>query len=380
VAGDPGTYTLNFIATGVNSASQPIVITESLESKLAPLDAPVGIVIQQAASNSTQNVTFATQPHIRFVNASGGTVPVNGYIVTAYVTGGTGSLLPTANTSKASVFGFSFFSGLYVDQAGSYTLNFNSTDVGSTSQSLTIFSAARVSLMDKPTNIVISQTATTPSVVGVPFSVQPRLRLVNAQGGTVPVNNFVVTASLSNQADYAGVLLPEQSCTAKSVQGNVFFNSLFVGGDAGAYNLNFNCTDVGSTSQAMIINADQKEKEKAVEHKERATFGPAGIVVAIAATSPSTAGTPFVQQPRIRFVNASGGTVPVTGYVVTAYLTGPPGSTGVLLPALNCIGVSIAGFVFFSGLYVSGDPGQYTLNFNATDVGSASQPIDIVGP
>jgi len=260
-----------------------------------------------------------------------------------------------------------------MDQAGSYTLNFNSTDVGSTSQSLTIYSAG---MAPKNAKLLISQAASGASEVGVPFSVQPRLRLVDATDGTLPVNDYVVTASLSQQPGFEGVLLPKQNCTAKSVQGNVYFNNLFVGGEAGTYNLNFNCADVGNASQSMTINEQkEKEKEKAVESKGP-SLKPAGIVIQVAATSPSTAGVTFTQQPRIRFVNSSGGTVPVTGFVVTAYVTGPPG--GVLLPAPNCTGVSFLGFVFFSGLYVAGDPGEYTLNFNCTDVGFASQPLDIV--
>jgi len=364
---------LNFNSADVGNASQPLLITGDEEAKVDTV--PTAIVIATQASNSTVNVPFSKQPLIRFVGPNGQTVPVTGYIVTSYVSGAPGNLLPLPNTTGSSINGFVLFSGLYVDTAGEFTLNFNSADVGNASQGLNISSDLSSGV---PSAIVIATPATSPSVIGTPFAVQPRIRFVDAHGGTYPVTGYKVTASISpTMPGYQGVLEPTASCTAYSVNGFVFFNSLYVSGEPGQYLLNFNSADVGNCSQAIVLDASTEQK---VEHKKASPSEKPTKLVCTPASSPSVVNVSFKQQPSLRLADAKGETVPLNGVKVTATLSGPPGSSivGVLLPSQNCIATSVAGYVFFTGLYVAGSTGEYTINYNCADVGDASQKISIV--
>jgi len=164
--------------------------------------------------------------------------------------------------------------------------------------------------------------------------------------------------------------------SVSSVNGYATFNSLYVAGDPGSYTMYFASDGVGSCNQALTVNASElKIKEDHKEDRLQIVPRPAAIVIQIPATSPSVEGVPFATQPRLRFVNSSGGTVPVTGFVVNASLGGA--TTAVLQPPVSCVGVSILGYVFFSGLYVSGDPGTYQLTFTNVDVGYVTQRLDI---
>jgi len=135
-AGTPGNYKLNFTSVEVGHVTHAVNLIEPMAFK--PLVDPTGIAIARAASDSKANSVFSTQPRVRLVNSSGSTVPLSGYQIVASVSGGSGTLLPTANCTVATVAGFSNYTGLYVDQAGTYTLNFNLTGVGNDNQTLNI--------------------------------------------------------------------------------------------------------------------------------------------------------------------------------------------------------------------------------------------------
>jgi len=138
-AGSPGNYKVNFTSLEFGHVTHVLNLIEptAFKPQIVLID-PTDIAIARFASDSNANTVFSTQPRVRLVNSSGGTVPLSGYNIVASVSGGTGSLLPTSNCSVLTLGGFSNYSGLYVDQAGSYSLNFNCAGVGSDAQTLNI--------------------------------------------------------------------------------------------------------------------------------------------------------------------------------------------------------------------------------------------------
>jgi len=366
VDGVPGNYSLNFNSSGVGNASQSINIYPSA-SKTHPANI---VLAPKASSPSAVGVPFTTQPRIRFVNSAGGTDPVNDYPVTVALSSsgtGTGVLLPVANCRVTSVSGFANFSALYIaGDPGNYVLNFNAADVGNCSQAMIVTGTKREENKhdhEKPVKLELAIPVSSPSRVGTQFDTQPRLQFVDAQGQTVSVSGYTVTASLTGKAGNVAALLPTQNCVGVSVVGFVYFTELFAVGTPGDYMLNFYCADINkSATQAITLLGDTP-------------LLPSGIAFVNLATSPSTLGVPFATQPRIRFVNASGGTDPVNGDVVTVALSNNGGLNGTLQGTTS--GVSHAGVVTFSGLYINGDAGDYFLNFNSTGVGNCSQPITV---
>jgi hypothetical protein len=269
------------------------------------------------------------------------------------------------------------FTDLYVaGNPGSYTLKFNCAELGDLNQDLLINAAKKEEKLDekiehkqdskmKPTGLAIA-TASKQVTVGDPFAEQPRVRLVDASGATVPVTGFVVQASLSGETGSTGVLLPARSCFGVSVMGVVYFNDLMVSGTPGTYSLNFSAAGVGDARQSLDVIGNNKFQ------LQQLLLQPTDIQIARYA-SDSSANTVFSTQPRVRFVNSSGGTVPVTGYDVIASVSG---GTGTLKPTANCTVSSTAGFCNFTGLYVDA-AGTYTLDFTSPGVGQDQQTLNI---
>jgi len=179
---------------------------------------------------------------------------------------------------------------------------------------------------EKPAGLLLSQAASE-AKLRVPFARQPHIRLVDDKGATVHVDGYVVNVTLMGRG---GVLLPAGKCQGVSKKGVVEFSGLYVDGHpSNEYMLFFSCADVGTTSQGLVVLPNEVDLK------------PTGVAILTPATSPSYVGVPFAQQPRVRLTNSSGGTVPVSGYQVVASVAPAPGQVGQLLPAANCVGVSI---------------------------------------
>jgi hypothetical protein len=132
---------------------------------------------------------FGTQPVVQVVDAGGNVVDTAGVAITASLAE-TGANL--TNSGAASVTGGSAtFSGLAATGlAGSYTLRFTATGLGSVAAAFTLTPGA-------PTGIELATppSFSTPAAVNLPR--QPAVRLRDVSGNTVPQAGVNVTVSVS---------------------------------------------------------------------------------------------------------------------------------------------------------------------------------------
>ena len=245
--------------------------------------------------------------------------------------------------------GIAAFTDLMITGApGPRTLTFTSSGlppVSSNSVNVGVGAATQVVIVTQP-----SSTAQ----LGVPFSTQPVVKIVDANGNAVAQAGVNVDASIFA----GGGTLTGTLTEATNASGVATFTNLAFNGNVGVRSLQFSSGSlIGATTSAISVTAGPATK----------------LAISTPPSSSASSGVPLAVQPVVQVQDAGGNPSPTQGVTVTATVaTG----TGTLTNATATTNAS--GAATFSGLAITGPAGSVTLQFAAAGLTSVtSGPIAI---
>jgi len=311
-------------ATKVVYSVQPTTTTAG-----APISPSVVVQVQDANNNVVTGSTAAV------------TIAIG-------VNPGTSTLGGTSTVN--AVAGVATFSTLTLNKTGAgYTLAASSAGLtGATSAAFTINPGAATALA--------ITTAPTTGQSGVALSPQPVIRLVDANGNTVPSNGVTITAALASGGGTLGGAL-----TALTTSGVATFSSLALSGTAGSYTLNFSSAGLTPvTSGAITLSA-----------------GLASALLFQVQPSTVTAGAAIAPAVQVRVVDGAGNTVTTATNSVSLALGANPG--GSTLGGTTSV-AAVAGVATFGTLTLDKAAAGYTLAASATGLTGAASGAFTVTP
>lgn len=186
-----------------------------------------------------------------------------------------------------------------------------------------------------PTAAITTQASTT-ATLGAAFGTQPVVRVVNGAG--TGVSGVSVTASINSGGGTLGGTLSVNT----DGSGYATFTNLSISGTAGIRTLAF--TTAGLVGGPLVSNnIDVQNPSLAMSQQPSASV---------------QRGAVFAQQPIILANNGS----PVAGVLVTASIQSGGGTLGGTVTATT----DGSGLATFTGLSISGEPGDRVLRFSAT--------------
>ena len=192
---------------------------------------------------------------------------------------------------------------------------------------------------------------------GLPFSRQPQVQLVDANGNEVARQGLAVTASVFSGP--GGATLVGSRTASTNGQGLAVFSDLGISGGPGSYRLNFAGTAVeGATSATIVLSAGAASALKIVTQ-------PSGSVAP---------GQPFPTQPAVQLVDASGNVVAKPNVAVTAGIESGGGTLG----GTATVSTDNSGVARFTDLSIAGSPGVRRLIFASSGLASVtSSPVEL---
>ncbi len=205
---------------------------------------------------------------------------------------------------------------------------------------------------DGETPILAIQTQPSASAQsGVPFPVQPVIRLQDPEGNDLPQSGLAVTASIGGTGTLGGTATRQTDA-----DGVATFTDLSITGPAGSYTLRFNApgtaqalstpVTIGGTAGGIAITTNPP-----VSALDREVFDPAA-------------------QPAVTVTDGSGN--PASGVVVTAGV----GSGSGTLEGTTTATSDAAGLAKFGDLGIDGT-GAHTLEFTAGSASVTSSPVNV---
>ncbi len=337
ITGLVGTYTLGFASAGLTgTTSTSITLSAGPPAKLA--------VTTQPSSSAQSGAPFAQQPRVQLRDAADNTVSQSGVLVTASVASGPGGGTVANATATTNGSGLAVFSGLSLTgTAGTYTLGFAASGLtGTTSAAITLGAgaAAQLSITTQPSSGAASGSA---------FAQQPRIQLRDGGGNAVSQAGVSVTAVIASGP--GGATLTNASATTDG-SGLATFSGLAITGSDGDYTLRFESTGLSSVTSTPI------------------TLSPAATRVTIEVQPPGTGlnGVALSPQPAVQLRDNAGNPIGQSGVTITASVaTGPGGFVGNSSAVTNA-----SGRATFSGLYITGPAGSYTLSFGGAGLTPAT--------
>ena len=340
ITGTVGVRTLQFASAGLTpDTSTSISITAG---------APTQMTISAGNGQSaTAGTGVTTAPAVLIRDASNNPVP--GVSVAFAVATGGGTVLPVAPvTTNASG----------IATAASWTLG---TLAGANSMTAT---AAPAGIVTNPVTFTATgtpgaatalaiTTAPTAGQSGSAVTPQPVVRLVDANGNTVPTTGTLVTATLGSGI---GTLT---NATATTTNGIATFAGLTFSGTAGNISLAFNATGVAGATTGLFP----------------VTAGAPAALAFVQQPSPSTAGTNITPTIQVRVLDAAGNQVTTATNSITLAIGTNPGG-GVLSGTTTQAAAS--GSASFPGLSINRSGTGYTLAASAAGLtGATSAAFDI---
>ncbi len=331
-------YTLDFSATGLTgTTSGTFNITVGSATQL---------VITTQPGNGTGGSALSAQPVLEVRDAGGNLVSAdNSTVVNAAITGGTGTAtaqIVAGSTATASA-GVVTFAGLAIDLAGTgYTLDFSASGLtGATSATfnVTVGPPAALAIATQPGG----------ASIGVPFTTQPVIHVVDAGGNLVTSDNTTqVTAGISTGTGATGAVLGGLNNPATATGGVVTFTDLEINLAGTGYTLDFDdgsaLTDV--TSAAFNVAGPPTQLGMVTQ--------PAGAV----------AGAQFVTQPTVEIQDAAGNRVTSdnTTQVTVSIATG----AGAFIGGSTLTVTAVNGLVSFTDLGIDTAGAGFSLQFDDT--------------
>ncbi len=335
LSGPAGSYTLAFAATGLTAAfSNTITVGAGTGTNLS--------ITTQPSSSVASGAVFPRQPVVQLRDAAGNPVLQAGVSVTASIQTGVGTLGGTTTVSSNASGAASFTDLSITGTAGDRTLSFSAPGFsGVTSSSITV-TTPQLSLTTQPSSTVQS---------GVVFPQQPVVQLKD--GSNNPVSGVVVTVAIGSGGGTLGGTLTATTDAA----GLAGFTDLSISGTVGTRTLSFSAPAFPTATSGSID----------------VTAGPASqLSITTQPSSTVQSGAVFPQQPVIQVSDAFGN--PVSGAVVSAAIASGGGTLGGNMSATT----GASGAASFTGLSISGSPGDRTLSFTTGSLpGVISQPITV---
>jgi Big-like domain-containing protein len=341
-------YTLTATATNLAPATSTTFNNGAgPASQLALTTAPPG--------SATSGQPLAPQPAVQLRDAFGNAVGQAGVVVTAGIASGSATLggSTTATTNTA---GLATFATLSLTGTGSaVTLAFSAPGV-------TPATSGPISLAPPPPSalvIVTQPSATAPS--GVPFAVQPAVRLKDASGNDVQTAGVAISASLASGP--GGGTLNGATVVQTTSTGTATFANLAITGPVGSYTIRFSGSGLTSVTSATIAIT---------------AAPPTQITLTTQPGTPAANGSQLSPQPVLQLRDAAGNPVAKNGVPVTVAIA----SGGGTLNGNTTVNTNAAGVASFSDLSITGLVGNRTLGFSSPGLtGATSAPIALTaGP
>jgi hypothetical protein len=341
-------YTLTATAGNLTAATSTSFNTSAgPASQLAITTAP--------PASATSGQPLAPQPAVQLRDAFGNAVGQAGVVVTAAIASGSATLggSTTATTNTA---GLATFATLTLTGTGS------GVTIGFSAAGLTPATSGPISLAPPPPSALVMVTqpsATAPS--GIPFAVQPAVKLKDASGSDVLNAGVTITASLASGP--GGGTLSGGTVVQTSSTGTATFANLAITGPVGSYTVQFSGSGLTSVTSAAIAVTAAPPSQLSI------TTQPGGTAANGALLSP---------QPVLQLRDAAGIAVAKSGVPVTVAIASGGGTLG----GTTTVSTNAAGVASFSGLSISGLVGSRTLAFSSPGLsGATSTPIALTaGP
>ncbi len=331
ITGTVGARTLSFTSLGLAPAtSGSVTITAGPATTLA-----INAGDNQSAGVGT---AVAVPPSVLITDVSGN--PVNLVAVTFAVTSGGGGITggsATSNTSGIATVGSWTLGGA----PGSNTLSATS---GSLSGSPATFTATGTT--GSATKLAVITAAPTSAQNGIAFTTQPVVQLQDALGNPVAQAGVTVSGAL-----FSVTRTLTNGSAVTDGAGQAIFSGLAINGLTGTDSLSFISTGLTSTPRTLLT-VTAGTAVKLGMNRQASTTGQSGVVLAV--------------QPRTQVQDISGNSVSVTGVLVTATIASGPVGAVLTNPTATTVSTGLA---TFAGLAISGPPGTYTLQFDATAAG-----------
>ncbi len=346
ITGIPGAdYALNFSTTGLTGVSSVNVqVTHSTATKLVMVRQPIG---------AETGALLGTQPVVRLADFFGNTVTADSTTeVTVDVSGGTLFKADQESLTATAVNGVVTFTGLKFrgTPGADYQLSFASGDLaGATSTDFNVTHAAM--------NQLVWSTQPRVGQTGEDLTTQPVLIMQDFDGNTVTSDNTtVVTATVAT-----GVGGSVRNATATAAEGVVSFEHLQLVGTPGVeYTLNFTAVTGGASFSAPASEVLSPAHARPAALTMRTPSVESGF---LSGAAPSN-------QPKLVVRDAFGNMATSDNSTVVTARIGA-GSGGSV--SGNTSARAVNGLIDFSGLVISGDPGEvYTLEFVAATSDSRS--------
>ncbi|HJR36193.1 MAG TPA: Ig-like domain-containing protein [Gemmatimonadales bacterium] len=300
-------------------------------------------------ASATSGQPLAPQPAVQLRDAFGNAVGQAGVAVTAGIASGSATLggSTTATTNAAGLATFATLS--LTGTASAVTLAFSAAGV-------TPANSGPISLAPPPPSalvIVTQPSATAPS--GVPFPVQPAVKLRDASGNDVQTAGVAISASLASGP--AGGILNGGTVVQTTGTGTATFANLAITGPVGSYTIQFAASGLASTTSAAIAVT---------------AAPPAALSVTTQPGTPAVNGSQLSPQPAVQLRDAAGNPVAKGGVPVTVTIASGGGTLG----GTTTVNTNASGLASFSDLSITGLVGNRTLGFSSPGLsGATSAPI-----
>jgi len=339
----PGTNTLTATASGLTGS--PVTFTATATAGAAAQLA----ITTEPSSSASSGIALAQQPVLQLQDANGNPVSQSGVTVTAVVASGPGGTLANASATTTGS-GAASFSGLTLSgTVGSYTLRFESTNLGpaiSSAIALGAGAAATIGFTAQPSS----------AAAGATISPAVQVTARDAQGNTATA--FAGTVTLGIGINPAGGTL-SGTTSAAPVNGVATFSNLSIDKPGTGYTLTADATGLAqATSDAFNI-----------------TPPPATHVVFTVQPSSTTAGEAIAPAVEVTVLDAQGNTATgFSGNITVAIGTNAGGGT---LSGTTSAGAA-NGVATFSNLRIDKAGSGYTLAASASGLtGATSNSFDI---
>ena len=333
-------YTVTFSVAGLADETAAYTVSTGPATQLA---------LTQPSVGTTAGAAFTTQPQVTVRDSGGNTVTGYSTAVTATITRRTvdgnltGELVGT--TTAAPSAGIATFSSIGIGGVAgvAYTITYGSGDLTAATQVVTPTAGP-------PSRLALSRSSSG-TVAGREFTVQPRLRVLDAYGNTVTTSSDVVTATVSQ----GGTLIGTTSRSA--VDGIVAYTNLGIRGTANTtYTMSYALAGFTPTTESVTLTA-----------------GPAYRLALRTLASGAASGAAFTTQPVLEVKDSSGNLVTASTATVSATVTQVLGS-GTLTGTTTA--TASGGVVTFGDLGLNGLAGtSYLLTFSSTGLLPEQQTI-----
>ncbi len=336
-------------SAGTNTCTATVAGTPLTRKFTATGLRPVLALSTPPSSTAQSGVPLAQQPVVQVTDGQGNSVPLRSRLVTAFITGGSDSVLGTSTVATDSTGRATFTDLAVAGSVGSPTLGFSSSGMQSVTPLPIALSAGPAAVV----NVYEGNNQTT--VAGFPVSIPPAVQLTDQQGNPIPGQGVTFAVTLGG-----GSITGASQTT--DAQGIARVGSWMLGPNNGTNQLTATVADPGIAGNPVTFTA---------------TAAPPVLGLATPPPSWTLSGATLSPQPVIQIQDETGSSIALSGKVVTVSLTSGSGSLGGTTTATT----DATGKAVWTDLALTGPVGPYTLSFSATGMQTITAAISITtGP